>query len=87
MREVVESAPVQAHFQRVLDELAKTATGSANRIARLHLEHEPPSIDRGEVTDKGSINQRSVLKHRADTVEAFHAGSLPFTLKPQGDKP
>lgn len=87
MREVVESAPVQAHFQRVLDELAKTATGSANRIARLHLEHEPPSIDRGEVTDKGSINQRSVLKHRAETVEAFHAGSLPFTLKPQGDKP
>lgn len=87
MREVVESAPVQACFQRVLDELAKTATGSANRIARLHLEHEPPSIDRGEVTDKGSINQRSVLKHRADTVEAFHAGSLPFTLKPQGDKP
>ncbi|NDZ14927.1 feruloyl-CoA synthase [Variovorax sp. WS11] len=87
MREVVESAPVQAHFQRVLDELAKSATGSANRIARLHLEHEPPSIDRGEVTDKGSINQRSVLKHRADTVEAFHAGSLPFTLKPQGDKP
>jgi feruloyl-CoA synthase len=87
MREVVESAPVQAHFQRVLDELAKSATGSANRIARLHLEHEPPSIDRGEVTDKGSVNQRSVLKHRADTVEAFHAGSLPFTLKPQGDKP
>lgn len=87
MREVVESAAVQAYFQNVLDELAKTATGSANRIARLHLEHEPPSIDRGEVTDKGSINQRSVLKHRAETVEAFHAGSLPFTLKPQGDKP
>ncbi|VTU40417.1 Long-chain-fatty-acid--CoA ligase [Variovorax sp. PBS-H4] len=86
MREVVESAPVQAHFQRVLDELARTATGSANRIARLHLEHEPPSIDKGEVTDKGSINQRAVLKHRAGTVEALHADTLPFTLKPQGDK-
>ncbi|MGK6305802.1 feruloyl-CoA synthase [Variovorax sp. DT-64] len=86
MREVVESAPVQAHFQRVLDELARSATGSANRIARLHLEHEPPSIDRGEVTDKGSINQRAVLKHRAETVEALHADTLPFTLKPQGDK-
>jgi feruloyl-CoA synthase len=86
MREVVESAPVQAHFQRVLDELARTGTGSANRIARLHLEHEPPSIDLGEVTDKGSINQRAVLKHRAATVEALHADTLPFTLKPQGDK-
>ncbi|CAN7250062.1 feruloyl-CoA synthase [Variovorax sp. LjRoot84] len=86
MREVVQSASVQAHFQRVVDELAKSATGSANRIARLALVFEPPSIDKGEVTDKGSINQRSVLKHRADTVDALHAGTLPFTLKPQGDK-
>ncbi|WP_232076853.1 feruloyl-CoA synthase [Variovorax sp. PBL-H6] len=86
MREVVESAPVQAHFQRVFDELARSATGSANRIARLHMEHEPPSIDKGEVTDKGSINQRAVLKHRAGTVEALHADTLPFTLKPRGDK-
>jgi feruloyl-CoA synthase len=29
---------------------------------------EPPTIDRGEVTDKGSINQRAVLTHRAETV-------------------
>lgn len=87
MREVLQSAPVLAHFQRVVDELSKSATGSANRIARLALVHEPPSIDRGEVTDKGSINQRAVLKHRADTVDALHADTLPFTLKPQGDKP
>jgi feruloyl-CoA synthase len=86
MREVVQSAPVQAHFQRVIDELAKTATGSANRIARLALVFEPPSIDKGEVTDKGSINQRAVLKHRAETADALHANTLPFTLKPQGDK-
>ena len=44
---------------------------------------EPPSIDRGEVTDKGSINQRSVLKHRAALADAMHDGSLPFTLKPR----
>ncbi|MBT2322840.1 feruloyl-CoA synthase [Variovorax paradoxus] len=87
MQQVLESAAVQAHFQRVVDELAKTATGSANRIARAHLVVEPPSIDKGEVTDKGSINQRAVLKHRADTVDALHAGTLTFTLKPQGDKP
>jgi len=86
MREVVQSAPVQTHFQRVIDELAAGATGSANRIARLALVFEPPSIDKGEVTDKGSINQRSVLKHRAETVDALHVDTLPFTLKPQGDK-
>ena len=65
-----------------MDELAAGATGSANRIARLHLMHEPPSIDKGEVTDKGSINQRAVLKHREAMVDALHAGTLPFTIQP-----
>jgi feruloyl-CoA synthase len=83
MRQVLESAPVQAHFQQVLDQLAAASTGSANRIARLHLMSEPPSIDKGEVTDKGSINQRAVLKHRAALVEALHDGTLPFTLRPR----
>jgi feruloyl-CoA synthase len=83
LREVLDSAPVRAHFQQVLDTLAAASTGSANRIARAHLVSEPPSIDKGEVTDKGSINQRSVLKHRAELVDALHAGTLPSTLIPR----
>lgn len=82
LQQVVESAPVQAHLQKVLDELASHATGSANRVARMHLMHQPPSIDLGEVTDKGSINQRAVLKHRDAMVQAFHEDQLPWTLKP-----
>jgi feruloyl-CoA synthase len=82
LRDVLESAPVQQHFQRVVTELAADATGSASRVARLHLMHEAPSIDKGEVTDKGSINQRAVLKHRDAMVQAFHEDRLPFTLKP-----
>ncbi|MCJ0762748.1 feruloyl-CoA synthase [Variovorax terrae] len=89
--QVLESAPVQAHFQKVVNQLAAAATGSANRIARAHLMAEPPSIDKGEVTDKGSINQRAVLKHREALVNALHGGTLPFTLipqdTPQGNKP
>ena len=85
LQQVVESAPVQARFQQLVDQLAATATGSASRIARLHLMHEPPSIDRSEVTDKGSINQRAVLEQRAALVEALHAGTLPFTIQPRGD--
>jgi len=57
--------------------------GSANRIARAHVVSEPPSIDRGELTDKGSINQRAVLKHRAALADAMHDGTLPFTVKPR----
>ncbi len=84
LQAVLESAPVQAHFQQVADELAAQGTGSANRVARLHLLHEPPSIDKGEVTDKGSINQRAVLKHRDALVQAFHDDQLPFTIQPRG---
>lgn len=84
LQQVLESAPVQAHFQKVADDLARNATGSANRVARLHLLHEPPSIDKGEVTDKGSINQRAVLHHRDALVQSFHDDRLPFTIQPQG---
>ncbi|MFM1981015.1 MAG: hypothetical protein RLZ68_2280 [Pseudomonadota bacterium] len=83
MAEVLSSAKVLAHLQTVVNDLARNATGSANRIARMCLLAEPPTIDRGEVTDKGSINQRSVLAHRAQTVEALHADTLHTILKPQ----
>ena len=83
LQEVLESAPVQQHFQRVFDKLAAGSTGSATRVARAHLMAEPPSLDKGEITDKGSINQRAVLQHRAHLVNALHDGSLPFTLVPQ----
>jgi feruloyl-CoA synthase len=80
LADVLGSAPVLAHFQKIINELATTATGSANRIARMCLLSEPPTIDKGEITDKGSINQRSVLSHRADTVAALHEERLHFIL-------
>ena len=83
MAEVLSSAPVVAHFQHVIHSLAKTATGSASRVARMVLLSEPPSIDKGEVTDKGSINQRAVLKHRDSLVQALHAGTAPNIFSPQ----
>ncbi len=33
MQQVLESAPVQAHFQKVVDELAASSTGSASRAS------------------------------------------------------
>ena len=83
MAEVLASAPVQAHFQQVVNTLAQTATGSATRIARLCLLAEPPTLDRGEITDKGSINQRAVLAHRAAVVAALHNHTLPGIVLPQ----
>jgi feruloyl-CoA synthase len=83
LADVLSSPPVLAFFQNMVNELARNATGSANRIARLCLLSEAPTIDRGEITDKGSINQRAVLTHRADTVTALHEDRLHFILKPQ----
>jgi feruloyl-CoA synthase len=45
------------------------ATGSSNRITRALVLEEPPSLDAGEMTDKGSINQRAVLKRRSALVD------------------
>jgi feruloyl-CoA synthase len=37
------------------------------------LMDEPPTLDTGELTDKGSINQRTVLAHRAALVDELYA--------------
>jgi feruloyl-CoA synthase len=50
-------------------------TGSSNHVARAIVLEEPPSLDAGETTDKGSINQRAVLARRARTVEELYSGS------------
>jgi feruloyl-CoA synthase len=63
---------IREHFQTMMATLAAGATGSSNYIARALLLEEPPSIDKGEVTDKGSINQRAVLTHRAERVESLY---------------
>ena len=83
MQQVLTSAPVQVHFQEVVNILFRHGTGSANRVTRLYLMSEPPSIDKGEVTDKGSINQQAVLKHRRALADAMHKGTLAFTITPQ----
>lgn len=70
---IVEHPAVRDLFQTRLDALADAATGSANRIARGMLLARPPAIDAGEVTDKGSINQRVVMTARAALVESLYA--------------
>ncbi len=72
--EVLNAPAVRLFFQRMVDELWSGGTGSATRVARALVMAEPPSIDRGEVTDKGSINQRAVLTHRDALVEHLYAG-------------
>jgi feruloyl-CoA synthase len=63
---------VRAWAQAWLDALAATGTGSSNRVLRALFMDEPASAARGELTDKGSLNQRMVLRHRAALVDALY---------------
>ncbi|CAI8714630.1 feruloyl-CoA synthase [Pseudomonas sp. IT-P74] len=79
--EVLASAPVREWFAGWLQRLNREATGNASRLEWIALLDEPASIDRGEITDKGSINQRAVLQWRAEQVEALYRGLDPAILR------
>ncbi|KQP49174.1 AMP-binding protein [Pseudorhodoferax sp. Leaf274] len=62
--------------------------GSSARIDRVLLLETPASMDHGEITDKGYVNQRVVLQRRSDAVarlydDARHADVLHVTASPQ----
>lgn len=56
-----------------LAEFNRTAGGSSRRVARFIVMTEPPSIDAGEITDKGYVNQRATLERRHALIEALYA--------------
>jgi feruloyl-CoA synthase len=70
---VLAEPRVRAAFARLLGALTASSRGTSNRVTRALLLTEPPSLDIGEMTDKGSINQRAVLVHRARLVEELYA--------------
>jgi len=72
---VLADVGVRATFAEKLASLGRMSTGSSTHIRHLLLMAEPPSMDRGEITDKGSLNQRAVLRNRADSVEELYRGS------------
>ncbi len=50
-----------------------TAGGSSRRVGRFVIMTEPPSIDAGEITDKGYVNQRATLERRDALVQGLYA--------------
>jgi feruloyl-CoA synthase len=71
--EIVHHPTVVAKFAELLESFAKQATGNSNRVVRAMLMDEPPSLDAGEITDKGSLNQKVILARRAALVEEMYA--------------
>lgn len=54
--------------------------GSSTYPSRALLMAEPPSVEAGEITDKGYINQRMVLTRRADLVEYLYQDVVDKTV-------
>ena len=64
-----------AQLRAALAELKAESGGSSHAPSRARILAEPPSIDAGEITDKGYVNQRAVLRRRAAEVAALYDGT------------
>ena len=77
-----DEATLREHLSRALTELNQDS-GSAARIERLLLLESPPSLDAGEITDKGYLNQRACLERRAADVARLYADTPgPDVIRP-----
>jgi feruloyl-CoA synthase len=85
--DILRHPAVLEKFSALLGALSGSAHGSSRRIARIALVLEPPSIDAGELTDKGAINQSAVLANRAALLHDLYAGTadLVVALEPCGE--
>jgi feruloyl-CoA synthase len=75
--DVLQADLLRAILSGCLGEVCAGATGSSTRVPRALMLDAPPSIDAGEITDKGSINQRAVLRNRAALVQELYALPTP----------
>ena len=72
---VLEHPEVRRRLRAALHSLAAESTGSSTFVARAMLMTDPPSVEAREITDKGSLNQKAVLAHRAALVDELYATS------------
>jgi feruloyl-CoA synthase len=76
LSQLLAHARVRAALRDGLRTAAARSTGSSNRVTRGMFIDTPLSIDQGEITDKGSVNQRAVLQHRAALVEELFGSEV-----------
>ncbi len=80
VQDVLANASVRAAIADRLDAYNAAHPGSSTAIRRARLLDTPPSLDMKELTDKGSLNQRAVLIHRAPVVDDLYASTAITVL-------
>ena len=77
----IDPIEVRQRLQGILTNMASQSTGSATRIQKIIIGDFQLSIDKGEITDKGSLNQRMILQHHQDVVLKLYSEiSLPEVI-------
>ena len=71
--ELCQHEIVGKHFADKLISLATQATGSASRICAIKLLADPPSMDKNEITDKGSLNASAIQDVRKGELESIYS--------------
>ena len=79
-----------AAIDRAISSYNELNPGSSRRVARLMVVVEPLSGDAGELSDKGTINQRAVRQHRSADIDQLYSdepgvGTLRFPAPSTGD--
>lgn len=69
---VIDEPSIADHLAAALA-AHRGSAGSAARIERILLMAHPANLDAGEITDKGYVNQRRVLRNREHLVSALYA--------------
>jgi feruloyl-CoA synthase len=82
---VLANDRVRAAVAAGLEAMRGAGGGSSTHAARALLLREPPSVDGGEITDKGYLNQAAVLRRRAALAAQLHAVPAdPEVILPRG---
>lgn len=76
LKKLTTSKLVLDKLQGVLNTLSRQSTGSSTKIQRAMFADFELSIEKGERTDKGSINQRAILAHRKSAVDRLYSKHL-----------
>jgi feruloyl-CoA synthase len=71
--ELARHPAIRDHVRRAMAQWNEAHPGSSERIARVLLLPDQPSIDANEITDKGYVNQRAATACRAHEVALLYA--------------
>ncbi len=77
LADLSRNAALRRHVRAGLQRHAQAWSSSSTLVPLAIIIDTPLQIDLGEITDKGSVNQRAVLQHRAPLVEALYATTRP----------